>query len=101
MGQHVYNYTIKGCGPLTKTLNKLKIMLDNAMFKFYYLNMNDIINELRIKLRHFLNERNMTLERAAILVNCSVGTLSLFLNEKTTPHERTLYRIRKLIGEVQ
>ena len=57
------------------------------------------MEELRKRLRQFLNERDMRLFQAANLLKCSVGTLSKFLNGKTNPNSRIEYRIKKLIGE--
>lgn len=56
------------------------------------------MDNLRKKLRDFLNERDMQLERAAVYFGCSPGTLSNFLNEKFKPNERTLYKLKKGLG---
>jgi len=57
------------------------------------------IQQLRIAFRDFLLERNLTLQKVALILDVSPGTLSLFKNGKTVPFDRTLYRIKKLIGE--
>lgn len=57
------------------------------------------IKDLREKTKEFMYDRNMTLEVASTFFDCSIGALSNFLNGKTSPHERTLYRIRKRIGK--
>jgi transcriptional regulator with XRE-family HTH domain len=54
--------------------------------------------ELRTKLREFLNEKNMGLEKAAIYFDLSTAFLSKFLNDKTNPNERNLHKIRKGLG---
>jgi len=56
------------------------------------------MEELKQKLRQFLNEKDMRLEKAAILIDCSVSFLSRFLNSKTNPNERNLYKIKKFLG---
>ena len=57
------------------------------------------IEDLRKKTRQFLNEKDWPLEKGAVHFKCSIGTLSNFLNEKTKPHSRTLYRIEKYLVE--
>jgi len=58
------------------------------------------MDELRKKLRQFLNEKDMSLEKASLYFGCSVGALSKFLKDKNKgdPNERTLYKIRKGLG---
>lgn len=56
------------------------------------------MNDTRKKLRDFLNEKDMSLERAAIYFGCSAATLSNFLNEKFNPNARNLYKIKKGLG---
>jgi len=56
------------------------------------------MEELRKKLRDFLNEKDMPLGRASVYFDCSTGALSKFLNNKVNPNERTLYKIRKGLG---
>jgi len=58
------------------------------------------MNDVRKKLRDFLNEKDMSLERAAVYFGCSPTTLSNFLNERFNPNERNLYKIRKGLGLV-
>lgn len=55
------------------------------------------IEETRKKVRQFLNERDWPLEIGAKHFKCSIGTLSNFLNGKTNPHSRTLYKIEKAL----
>lgn len=61
------------------------------------------MDELRKSLRQFLNEKDMSLEKASLYFGCSVGALSKFLNDKNKgkPNERTLYKIRKGLGLVE
>jgi len=63
------------------------------------INSSEGIERFRIAFNDFLLEKNLTLEKAALILNVSPGTLSLFKNGKTKPFERTIYRIKKLIGE--
>ena len=54
---------------------------------------------LREKLKAFMGERDLTVEGIAILINRHPLTVWKFLRGKTKPHDRTLYKIKKLIGE--
>lgn len=70
-------------------------MLDKPnCFEYMLIDMEELIKEFR----QFLNERDMRLAQASILLRCSTGTLSKFLNGKTKPQDRILYRIKQLIN---
>jgi len=58
------------------------------------------MEELRKKLRQFLNERDMALSRASGYFGCCPATLYNFLKGKYNPTERTLYKIKKGLGIV-
>ena len=55
------------------------------------------MEELRKILRQFLNEKDMSLEKASLYFGCSISALSKFLKDKNKcdPNDRTLYKIRK------
>lgn len=55
------------------------------------------MQELRTKLREFLNEKDLGLEKASVYFGLSTAALSRFLNNKNkgNPAERTIYKIRK------
>ena len=56
--------------------------------------------ELLSKFKEFILERDLTLQQVAIFLKISHSAVADILNGKTSkPHERTLYKIRKLIGE--
>jgi len=57
------------------------------------------MNELRELLRTFMGERDLSVKEVAILINRSPLTVWKFLRGKTNPHDQTLYKIKKLIGE--
>jgi len=57
-------------------------------------------HELREKLSIFMGEHDLTVEKVAIILNRHPLTIWKFLRGKTNPHDQTLYKIRKLIGEI-
>ena len=57
------------------------------------------MEELRIKLKKFMFERNMKLKDASIFFGLSIGTISKFINGKQNLNQRNQYRMRKLLGE--
>lgn len=58
------------------------------------------MNELREKLKNFMGERDLPIKKVAILIDRHPLTVWKFLNNKTKPHNQTIYRIKKLIGEL-
>jgi len=58
------------------------------------------IKELITKFKEFILERDLTLQQIAVWLKMSHSAVADILNEKTLkPHPRTLYKIRKLIGD--
>jgi len=57
------------------------------------------MNETIENLKAFMAERDLTIKEIATLVNRNPKTIWLFLHQKVKPHDRTLYKIKKLIGE--
>jgi DNA transposition AAA+ family ATPase len=57
-------------------------------------------NQLRKKLRKFLNEKDMTLTKAGLFFGMTASTLSEFLAAKTTLNARNKYKIEKGLGLV-
>ena len=61
---------------------------------------NNDIAELITKFKHFILERDLTLQQIAIFLKISHSAVADILNGKTVkPHDRTIYKIKKLIGE--
>lgn len=46
-----------------------------------------------------MNERDMTLQEVGILIDRKPTAVWRFLKGRTNPHERTIYKIKKLLGE--
>jgi len=62
---------------------------------------NDDIKGLLKKFNEFRVERDLTLQETATLLKMSVSQVELLDNCKVSkPHKRTLYKIKKLIGEL-
>jgi len=62
---------------------------------------NDDIKGLLENFNKFRMERDLTLQETAKLLNMSVSQVDLLDNCKVSkPHKRTLYKIKKLIGEL-
>lgn len=57
------------------------------------------MNELVEKLKFFMAERDLTIKDVAGLIKKHPKTVWQFLNEKVKPHNRTAYKIKKLLGE--
>lgn len=61
---------------------------------------NPTIRPLIIRFKEFILERDLTLHQIAIFLKMSHSAVADIINEKTQkPHNRTLYKIRKLIGD--
>jgi len=61
---------------------------------------NDDIKRLLKKFNEFRMERDLTLQEIAKLLKMSVSQVDLLDNcNVSKPHKRTLYKIKKLIGE--
>jgi len=61
---------------------------------------NHDIKELVLKFRTFILERDLTLHQIAVFLKMSHSAVAGILNGKTSkPHQRTLYKIKKFIGE--
>jgi len=57
------------------------------------------MNELIEKLKFFMAEKDLTIHDVAILINKDPKTIWQFLHQKVTPHDRTIYKIKKLLGD--
>jgi transcriptional regulator with XRE-family HTH domain len=61
---------------------------------------NPDVNKLICKFKEFILERDLTLQQVAIFLKISHSAVADILNGKTEkPHGRTLYKIKKFIGE--
>lgn len=57
------------------------------------------MDDLRKKLNDFRSERDLTIQDLSILIKRHPLTIWKFIHGKTKPHETTLYKIKKLLGE--
>jgi len=57
------------------------------------------MNNLVEKLKFFMAERDLTIQDVANRIKRNPRTVWQFLNEKVKPHDRTVYKIKKLLGE--
>jgi len=61
---------------------------------------NTETRQLIARFKEFILERDLTLQQIAIFLKMSHSAVADILNGNTLkPHERTLYKIKKLIGE--
>ena len=56
------------------------------------------MNETVEKLKIFMADRDLTIQKIATLIDRSPKTVWQFLHQKVKSHDRTLYKIKKLIG---
>lgn len=57
------------------------------------------MNDLVEKLKFFMADRDLTIQDVADRIKRNPRTVWQFLNEKVKPHDRTVYKIKKLLGE--
>ena len=57
------------------------------------------IDTLREELKFFMADRDLTIQDVADRIKRNRRTVWQFLNEKVTPSDRTVYKIKKLLGE--
>ena len=57
------------------------------------------MNKLVEKLKFFMAEKDLTIRDVADRIKRNPRTVWQFLNEKVTPSDRTVYKIKKLLGE--
>lgn len=58
------------------------------------------IEKLVTKFENFILERDLTLTQVGIFIGLSPSTVEKIINKKIKkPHKRTLYKIKKFIGE--
>jgi len=81
---------------IVKVFKYFKFFLDIG----FYLNIILIMtrNQLRKKLRTFLNEKDMTLTKAGLFFGVTGQTISDFTRGKTNLNERSKYKIEKGLG---
>lgn len=60
------------------------------------LRLNDMLVE---KLKFFMAEKGFTIHDVAIFIKKDPKTVWQFLQKKVKPHDRTIYRIKKLVGD--
>lgn len=61
---------------------------------------NTDIEKLVTKLENFILERDLTLMQVALFMKIHYSTVAKIINrEIKKPHKRTLYKIKKFIGE--
>ena len=77
-------------------------MLDKELFinKMIIMERKNNIKELIARFKNFILERDLTLQQIAIYLKMSHSAVADILNGNTSkPHERTLYKIKKFMGE--
>ncbi len=60
----------------------------------YSLDMNELVE----KLKFFMADKDLTIHDVALLIKKDPKTIWQFLHQKVKPHDRTIYKIRKLQG---
>jgi len=62
---------------------------------------NPDVSILICKFKDFILERDLTLQQVATFLKISHSTVADIINGKTVkPHDRTLHKIKKLIGDL-
>ena len=62
---------------------------------------NPDVSKLICKFKEFILERDLTLQQVAIFLKISHSTVADIIKGKTVkPHDRTIYKIKKFIGEL-
>ncbi len=56
-------------------------------------------NELVKKLKSFMAKKNLTIGEISVLIEKDPKTIWQFLHQRVNPHDRTIYKIKKLLGE--
>jgi len=56
------------------------------------------LGELVKKLKAFMAKENLTIVGISALIEKDPKTIWQFLHQKVTPHDRTIYRVKKLVG---
>jgi transcriptional regulator with XRE-family HTH domain len=59
------------------------------------------MNELRVRLRAYMGEKDLSVREVAALLNRHPLTIWKFLHGKTEPNHQTLYQIKKLVGGIK
>ena len=57
------------------------------------------MNELIERLKFFMAEKDLSIEDVAILIKKDTKTIWQFLHKKVKPHDRTIYSIKRLLGD--
>jgi len=55
------------------------------------------MDKLVEKLKFFMAEKDLTIHDVAVLINKDPKTIWQFLHKKVNPHNRTIYKIKKLV----
>ncbi len=61
--------------------------------------MEGTMSNLKDELRAYMGERDLSIEQVAKQLGRHPLTIWKFLHGKTSPHDRTIYRIRALVGK--
>jgi len=59
------------------------------------------MQDTKERLKNYMGEHDLSIKAVAKLLDRHPLTIWRFLNGKTTPHDQTVYKIHKLIGEQQ
>jgi hypothetical protein len=58
------------------------------------------LEDLAGRLRQFMNERDLTYQQVGTLIDRNYVVVWRFTHGLTIPHETTIYKIKKLLGEL-
>ena len=58
------------------------------------------MDEIVEKLKQFMADYDLTIDDIARKINRNPRTIWLFLHQKVKPQDRTLYKIKRLLGEI-
>jgi len=59
------------------------------------------MDDLRTRFQQFLNEKDMSFQKASLYFGVSAGALNKFVNDRCKTNKRTLYKIRKGLGLIE
>ena len=84
----------KPTGPKQATENQDNLFTTAEVAKKFKCDVNELIE----KLKFFMAEKDLTIHDVAVLIKRDPVTVWQFLRQKVKPNERTIYKIKKLLG---
>ncbi len=58
----------------------------------------EMATKLVEKLKFFMAEKDLTIHDVAVLIKKDPKTIWQFLHQRVNPHDRTIYKIKRLLG---